>query len=237
MHMRTIIIDDEPPARRVLEKYISDSPNLELVASCAGTAQAREVLAAQNIDLMLLDIHMPGESGLEFLRSLSNPPMVIFVTAFPEHAVEGFELEAVDYLVKPFGIDRFKKALERAAYLSKVEHRHAIGADQDAVLMIKADKKLYRMPCREILYLESVGDYIRVVSTRMKPLLPKMTLKKMLNDLPSDKFMQIHRSYAVAIDAVQYIEGNQVSVNDILIPVSETFRRALVERLSGPISD
>ena len=233
MRIRTIIIDDEPPARRVLEKFTAESAKLELVASCSDTAKAREVLAEQRVDLILLDIRMPGESGLDFLRSLESPPLVVFVTAFPEHAVEGFELEAVDYLVKPFSPARFRKAIDRVDYLRNVERSHTSTSDEKAVLMIKSDKKLYRMPCREILYLESIGDYVKVFSTRLKPLLPKITLKRILQDLSSDKFIQVHRSYAVALEAIQYIEANQICVNDTLIPLSDTFRRSLTDILTG----
>jgi DNA-binding LytR/AlgR family response regulator len=225
-----MIVDDEPPARRVLEKFGAQSPELDIVASCASADEARSILQLEDIDLIFLDIRMPGESGLDLVRALENPPFIVFVTAFPEHAVEGFELEAVDYLVKPFSEARFRKAIEKVVYLARVE-REVNEAETKAVVMIKSDKKLYRIPCREILYLESVGDYVKVFSTRTKPLLPKTTLKGMLEALPAQKFMQIHRSYAIAIEAIQYLEGNQVCVNGTLLPVSDTFRQALTERL------
>ncbi len=208
-------------------------PGLELVASCEDASQAREVLRNHQIDLMLLDIRMPGESGLEFVRALTSPPLVVFVTAFPEHAVEGFELEAVDYLVKPFSEERFRKAIRRVEYLREVERSHDSIDEQHTIIMIKSDKKLHRVPCREILYLESIGDYVKVYSTRMRPLVPKVTLKSMLEDLPASKFIQIHRSFVAAVDAIQYIEGNQVSVNDTLLPVSDSFRQGLIDRFQN----
>lgn len=231
MNLRTIIVDDEPPARRVLEKFIAQTPGVELVASCSDASQARVVLSEQLIDLILLDIRMPGESGLELVRSLENPPFIVFVTAYPEHAVEGFELEAVDYLVKPFSEQRFRKAIEKVVYLSRVE-RLSSDDDREAVIMIRSDKKLYRVLCREILYLESIGDYVKVFSTRMKPLLPKITLKSMVEQLPVGKFIQIHRSYVVAVDAIQYLEGNQISINDTLLPLSDSFRPMVIARLN-----
>jgi len=235
MRIRTIIVDDEPPARRVLEKFIALTPGLELIASCEDVSHAREVLKNHEIDLLLLDIRMPGESGLEFVRSLEYPPLVVFVTAFPEHAAEGFELEAVDYLVKPFSEERFRKAIRRIEYLRTVERGHASNDDPNAVIMIRSDKKLYRMPCREILYLESIGDYVKVHSTRMKSLVPKITLKRLLQDLPASKFIQIHRSYVVAMDAIQYVEGNHICINDTLLPVSDSFRPALIAKLNEGI--
>jgi DNA-binding LytR/AlgR family response regulator len=231
MRIRTLIVDDEPPAHRVLEKYLADLQEVELVASCTDTAEARNILSKKEVDLLFLDIRMPEESGLDFARSLKSPPMIIFTTAFPEYAVEGFELEAVDYLVKPFSKERFRKAIERVIYLRGVESSAQQTVSQKDFVLIKSDKKLYRMLCREILYLESVGDYVKVYSTRTRPLLPKITLKMLIEEMPADKIVQVHRSYAVALDAIQYVEGNQVCVNDTLIPVSETYRRALNDKL------
>ena len=182
MVLRSLIVDDEPLARRVLENYIAQVPEIELVGSCAGADEAQQVVDKQTVDLIFLDIRMPGMSGLEYARSLTAGPLIIFVTAFPEHAVEGFELEAVDYLVKPFSLERFRQAVNRVKYLLEVENRHQVPTEP--TLLIKADKKLYRLPFQTILYLEAFGDYVKVHTTRTKPLLTKDTLKHLENQLP-----------------------------------------------------
>jgi len=229
MVLRSLIVDDEPLARRVLENYIAQIPEIELVASCTSADEARKVVDQQSVDLIFLDIRMPGMSGLEFARSLTDGPLVIFVTAFPEHAVEGFELEAVDYLVKPFSLERFHQAVNRVKYLLEVENRHQVPTEP--TLLIKADKKLYRLPFQTILYLEAFGDYVKVHTTRTKPLLTKDTLKHLENQLPEPSFIRIHRSYIIALNAIQYVEGNQVSINDQLLPVSEPHRKGLMGRI------
>jgi len=229
MPLKALIVDDEPLARRVLEKYIAQSPDIELHASCESAAQAGGILADQQVDLMFLDIRMPGMSGMDFARNLVSGPLIVFVTAFPEYAAEGFELEAVDYLVKPFSFARFEKAVRRAQYLLEAEQRYKMPAEP--TLLVKSDKKLYRLPIKTILYLEGYGDYVKVYTTRTKMLLTKDTLKNLQGELGSEMFIRIHRSYIIAINAIQFIEGNQVCVNDVMLPVSESYRRDLMERI------
>ncbi|MDX1479732.1 MAG: LytTR family DNA-binding domain-containing protein [Saprospiraceae bacterium] len=229
MTLRVLIVDDEPLARRVLEKYAGQTVGLEVVASCSDAEQAGKVLAETEVDLMFLDIRMPGLDGIEFARTMVDGPMIVFVTAFPEHAAEGFELEAVDYLVKPFGYERFERAVRKARYLLEVEAKHL--APADPVLLIKADKKLYRLPYNTILYLEGYGDYVKLYTTRTKPLLTKDTLKRLETQMPADLFFRIHRSYIIAVQAIQYMEGNHVCVNDQLLPVSESHRKEVIERM------
>ena len=229
MPLKAVIVDDEPLARRVLEKYIAQSPDIELHASCESAAQAGRILADQQVDLMFLDIRMPGMSGMDFARNLVSGPLIVFVTAFPEYAAEGFELEAVDYLVKPFSFERFEKAVRRAQYLLEAEQRYKMPTEP--TLLVKSDKKLYRLPIKTILYLEGYDDYVKVYTTRTKMLLTKDTLKNLQVELASEMFIRIHRSYIIAINAIQFIEGNQVCVNDVMLPVSESYRRDLMERI------
>ena len=229
MVLKSIIVDDEPLARRVLENYISQHPGIECIGSCSSADEARQVIDQHPVDVIFLDIRMPGMSGLEFARSLNSGPLVIFVTAFPEHAAEGFELEAVDYLVKPFAYERFEQAVNRARYLLEVEQRHQVPSEP--TLLIKSDKKVYRIPFQTILYLEAYGDYVKVHTTRTKPLLTKDTLKHLERQLPEHAFIRIHRSYIIGLNAIQYVEANQVSVNDQLLPVSEPHRKGLMEKI------
>lgn len=229
MPLKALIVDDEPLARRVLEEYIAQSPDIELHASCENAAQAAGILADQHVDLMFLDNRMPGMSGMDFARNLVSGPLIVFVTAFPEYAAEGFELEAVDYLVKPFSFERFEKAVHRAQYLLEAEQRYKMPAEP--TLLVKSDKKLYRLPIKTILYLEGYDDYVKVYTTRTKMLLTKDTLKNLQFELASEVFIRIHRSYIIAINAIQFIEGNQVCVNDVMLPVSESYRKDLMERI------
>ena len=229
MPLKALIVDDEPLARRVLEKYIAQSPDIELHASCESAAQAAGILADQHVDLMFLDIRMPGMSGMDFARNLVSGPLIVFVTAFPEYAAEGFELEAVDYLVKPFSFERFEKAVQRAQYLLEAEQRYKMPTEP--TLLVKSDKKLYRLPIKTILYLEGYDDYVKVYTTRTKMLLTKDTLKNLHGELSSEVFIRIHRSFIIAIKAIQFIEGNQVCVNDVMLPVSESYRKDLMERI------
>ncbi len=225
-----IIVDDEPLSRRVIQKYLKDLPFLNLMASCSHAFEAMEVLQKEPIDLIFLDINMPRLSGINFAKTLSNPPLIIFTTAYPEFAVEGFELEAVDYLLKPFSQERFLKAVNKASKILENKQLETASNDPD-FLLIKADKKLYKLKFEEILYLQAYGDYVKVF-TPEKVLLTKERLSNLENNLPENRFQKIHRSYIVSMDAIQFLEGNQVKINDILLPVSSTYRAELLAKLN-----
>ena len=224
-----IIVDDEPLSRRVIQKYLKDLPFLNLIASCSHAFEAMEVLQKESVDLIFLDINMPRLSGINFAKTLSNPPLIIFTTAYPEFAVEGFELEAVDYLLKPFSQERFLKAVNKASKI--LENSQLEKASNDPYfLLIKADKKLYKLQFEEILYLQAYGDYVKVF-TPEKVLLTKERLSNLENNLPEKHFQKIHRSYIVSMDAIRFLEGNQVKVMETFLPVSETYREELLAKL------
>lgn len=228
MKLRCLVVDDEPLARRVLEKYIADMPMLELVASCADAFEALEILQSRHdIRLLFLDINMPRLSGISLLRTLPQPPMVIFTTAYPEFAVEGFELEAVDYLLKPFAFERFVKAVNKAAKMSEANGPTPSSND---FLLLRADKKLYRLPFAQILFLQAYGDYVKVHTSR-QVYLTKERLQNLQQSLPEDLFLQVHRSYVVALNAIAFVEGNQIDIAGTRIPVAITYREQLMLRL------
>ena len=166
MKIHCMIVEDEPASQDILKAYVADCPNLSLVATCKNAFEANDVLMNRKVDLMFLDINMPGLSGMKFYQSLSHPPFVIFTTAYPEFALEGFEVDAVDYLLKPFPFERFLKAVNRAAdRLKKV----AGNQSKDEFVLFKADKKIHKILLSEILYLEALGDYVKDPSERPLP--------------------------------------------------------------------
>ena len=224
-----IIVDDEPLSRRVIQKYLKDLTSLNLIASCSHAFEAMEVIQKEQVDLIFLDINMPKLSGINFAKSLSNPPLIIFTTAYPEYAVEGFELEAVDYLLKPFSQERFLKAVNKASKIleSEANGRHSKEANY---LVVKADKKLYKLKSEEILYLQAYGDYVKIFTTK-KTLLTKERLSILEANLPADLFQKIHRSYIISLDAISFLEGNQVKINETFLPISNTCRAELLAKL------
>lgn len=227
MNINCIIIDDEPLAIRILEKYVADVPYLSLQASFDSPIAAMRFLQQQPVDLIFLDINMPELSGINLVKALSHPPLVLFTTAFSDYAVEGFELDAVDYLVKPFSKERFLKAVQKAGlFLEKKTHQ-----DQSLThLTLKADRKIYRVALDEIHYCQAYGDYVKVI-TADKQFLPKTTLAKLMEQLPPAEFLRVHRSYVIAWDKVAYMEGNQLKIDDLLVPVGQQYRSQVLSRL------
>ena len=223
-----LIVDDEPLSRDVLRKYISEVKDLQLQAECANASEATHQLNLGRVDIIFLDINMPGLSGISFARSLTVSPLIIFTTAYPEYAVEGFELDATDYLVKPYSFERFLKAVHRA--LERLQENQTQNAE-DGKILVKADKKLYALPFSEILLIEGQGDYIRI-RTEKENLVVHDTMKHFLAGLPAKEFMRIHKSYVINLARVEYIEGNQVRIGEHTVPVSPALREVLLKRFS-----
>lgn len=222
-----IIVDDEPVARELLQKFVADVPVLNLLRSCSNAFEAAEVMMQQEVQLIFLDINMPRLSGMSFYKSLSKPPAVIFTTAYPQYALEGFEVDATDYLLKPFSFDRFYKAVSRVQ--EKLE-KPVIRPDEDYILL-RADKKIHRIKLADLLYLESMGDYVKV-HLKGSYLLVHERLKHMIKLLPQD-FIQVHKSFVLPIGNVQYIEGNMVRINDQDIPIGSTYKELFLQALAG----
>ena len=225
--MRCLIIDDEPAARDVLRSYIADTEELQIVEECKDALEARKVLKeATEIDLIFLDINMPRLTGIEFLKSLSNPPAVILTTAYSEYALEGFELDVSDYLLKPFSFERFLKAID------KVSRSITDANGNEDSIAIKADGKLFRLPFDEILFVESKGDYLSV-HTPENTITFYQTLKEFYRQLPGDLFTRIHRSYVVNISKIAYLEGNIVHLADHELPVGKSYKHAFMEKFTS----
>ncbi len=217
MMINTLIIDDEPLALEVLETYISQMPQLNLVAKCANALEANELLREHSIDLIFLDIQMPQVSGVEFIKTLSKPPLFIFTTAYSNYALEGFELNAIDYLLKPISIDRFMKAANKALEQFELRNREddadADGHEGDGkdFFFVKADKKLVKIKYNEILYIEGLKDYV-IIRMEQGRVVTLQTMKSLEEKLPEDKFKRIHRSYIVSIDKIKAVDGTSVDV-------------------------
>lgn len=241
--IRCIAIDDEPLALRQVKSYISKIPTLELVAACSNAAEAQTVLDAESVDLLFVDINMPDINGIDFVRGLENPPMVIFTTAYSEYAIEGFRLDAVDYLLKPFAFSEFNKAVDKACSLFeliKLRDGKTAGVEYEAVapetetdedyISVKADYKVTLVRHADIIYLESVGEYVRLHLTNGSTITTLFRLKNMESLLPERKFMRIHRSYIINLSHLTSFTRGKVylSCGDDL-PVGANYREAFRE--------
>jgi DNA-binding LytR/AlgR family response regulator len=223
-----LIIEDEPLAQDVLKKYIQDHPSLELSAICGDALEAQQVLAKQPVSLLFLDINLPRLSGTGFLKTLSHPPLVIFTTAYPEFAAEGFELDAIDYLVKPFSFERFLKAVNKA--LEKLERKTPDKNAAPASIFIKADKKVYKINLDDILYIEALDDYIKLVTTQGSHLVND-TLKSLQEELPASQFMRVHKSYIISKKSIVFFEGNYVRIGEKDVPIGASYREEIFRLL------
>ena len=230
MKIKCVIIDDEPLSQDVLRKYISDCPSLELYEAFTNAVDANTFLQTQRIELLFLDINMPKISGLSFFKSLTNPPLVIFTTAYPEYAIEGFEVDAVDYLVKPFSFERFLKAVNKA--VEKIKSIQPNTKNIEGSILLKSDKKVYKINFDSILYLQAIGDYVKVV-TMEKNLIVHTTIKGLVEQLPIDDFIRIHKSFVISIKRLEYLEGNQVRIGKENLPVGLNYKEELLRRLAN----
>jgi DNA-binding LytR/AlgR family response regulator len=231
---RVIIVDDEPLALDVMETYVEKLPSLELVARCENAVQAFDVLSREEVDIMFLDIQMPQLTGIDFLKSLSNPPLVIFTTAYPNYAIEGYELNVIDYLLKPISFERFMKSVNKA--LSQLELQNDTGAaanstesqDEEAdFIFVKADKKLIKINYADINYIEGLKDYV-IIKMATSRVITLQTMKSLEEKLPSTIFKRIHRSYIVNLDKIDAVVGNMVEVEKKHLPIGKNYREELL---------
>ncbi len=238
MPLRCIVVDDESLARKLLEENIRQLPFLEWVRSCKNAFEAMEVLQTEQIDLMFLDIQMPGMLGTKLLQSLPNQPMVIFVTAYANYAVESYELNVVDYLLKPVSLERFTKATLKAWELQQKRHpapetpalpEAAKAAD---FFFVNVEYALVKISVPDITYIEGMKDYVKIyLSTARKPVLTKSTLKAIEEKLPPQKFMRVHKSFIVHVDKIESIRNREIRIGEAEIPVGEASLEELMRVL------
>jgi DNA-binding LytR/AlgR family response regulator len=233
MKLKTIAIDDEPLALRLVSDYISKTPFLELVGSFDNPLDAIDYLSGQSVDLIFVDIQMPDLTGIEFARTLDDAPKIVFTTAYEKYALDGFKLNAIDYLLKPFSYEEFLKAAGKAR--KQVELETSVLPSIEAnnqFLFLKSEYKIRRINFNDILYIEGLKDYIKVyVSGDDKPVLSLNSIKSLEQKLPEEKFMRVHRSFIVNLDKIEIIERSRIIFGKIYIPVSDQYKDKFQEYL------
>lgn len=224
MKLNCLIVDDEPLAIKVLETHIENIPLLHVVETCANAFMAMEALKRNSIDLIFLDIHMPKLMGQEFLRTLRNPPKVIFTTAYKEYALDDFELDAMDYLLKPITLERLMKAVNKISEkaLPEVKEETAL-VENEGFVYFRAERKMVKVAYSDMLYIESMKDYVKIVRVSEKPLLVKQSISSLEDILPPHLFVRIHRSYIVAIHKIAAFTNHDVEISNIEIPIGRLY--------------
>jgi len=236
--MNVIIVDDEPLAQDVLETYINQIPELNLIRKCNNALEANEALKNNDVDLMFLDIQMPQLTGIDFLKTLAKPPMVVFTTAYPNYAIEGFELDALDYLLKPISLERFMKSVNKAdeLYGLKQNRTEIVEGENNDFFFVKADKKLIKINYDDILYIEGLKDYV-IIRSNTGRVITLQTMKSLESKLPSNIFKRIHRSYIMNLDHIKAVVGNMIELSEKgqvkHIPIGKNYRDELLEIINS----
>ena len=224
-----LVVDDEPIARDGLIEYIEQVEFLHPVAVCKNAIEASYALQNQHIDLLFLDIQMPKITGVDFLKNLSNPPLVVFTTAFPEYAIEGYELNVLDYLLKPISFERFFKAVIKAQAYLNLKLKHDL-ITSEPFFFIKSNQKLEKIFIKDILYLEALSNYV-ILYTKSRKHIVYMSFKGFESQLPGQLFLKIHKSFIVALDAIQTIDNNEVVIANHILPISKSYRAFVMDRV------
>jgi DNA-binding LytR/AlgR family response regulator len=225
MKIKCITIDDEPLALKQMSSYIVKTPFLELIAACNSAFEAMELIHIEEIDLLFVDINMPDLNGLDFVKSLEKKPLVVFTTAYSEYALEGFKVDAIDYLLKPIGYPDFLKAAQKAEkYLGSSKTQEKLNANEEH-LFIKSEYKVIRINLADIKYIEGMREYVRIHLLNAKPVMSLLSMKSIEQKLPQNRFMRVHRSYIVNLKQVSVVERNRIVFDeDVYIPVSEQYK-------------
>jgi len=226
-----IVVDDEPLARQLIVSYINQVPTLQCLGSYPGAGEAFTALHTHRVDVIFIDVEMPGINGINFIRSLRVVPKVVFITAYAEYAVDAFEIDAIDYLVKPVTIERFLKTA-RKLMPAQDENKTAPQTADAPSIFLKVDKRLVKIDFNDIVYIEGLGDYLKVHCTG-QTYVTYMPLGKIETLLPSGRFIRIHRSTIVNVQCIRFIEGNFARVNDMDFPIGLTYRDSLLKNLGG----
>ena len=233
MKMNCLIVDDEPVARKGIAEYISEVDFLNLVAECENPLKASSYLSQQTVDLIFLDIHMPKLSGIDFLKTLKNPPLIIFTTAYSEYALEGYSLDVVDYLVKPITFERFLKAAQKAMDVYSLKHIAGQPREGQAdYFFVKCDSKFEKVLYNEVRYVEAMQNY-SVIHIQNRKLITYITMTSLENQLPKEQFLKVHKSFIVSVPHIKAIEGNEILIGDARIPISRNLKDEVVNQILG----
>ncbi|QEC75821.1 LytR/AlgR family response regulator transcription factor [Mucilaginibacter ginsenosidivorax] len=237
MKLRILIVDDEPYAIEVMENYLRNFDDMEIVGKCYNAIQAFQLLQQKTVDLMFLDIQMPGITGIDFLKTLKNPPKTIFTTAYSQYALDGFDLNVVDYLVKPIPLDRFMRAIDKVYQLSGnnagTGHSYEkFGGDTEAFLYLKVERKTIKINVNDILWVESLRDYVKVITTG-NVYISKQKISLLEGMLPENKFVRAHRSFIVAIAHISSFYAYSVEVNGHELPIGRNYKQEMQKRLKA----
>lgn len=229
-NFRCLLVDDEHLALQLLEKFVNDTPGLEVAATCKSPIRAIEILQGEPVDLLFLDIQMPILSGLNLLKSVSRKPVTIFTTAYPQHALEAFELDAVDYLLKPYSFERFTHAVNKALVLLRQKAESGAGLPEGS-LTVKADRQWINIPVAEIRYVEGWKEYVKIYLEKDK-IITLESLNNLENTLPAEHFLRVHKSYIVGRRFVQKMDGDNLQLTgDARIPVARARKKEVIAQL------
>jgi len=239
MEVKALIIDDEPLAREVIKEYSRKLPSLTIAGECGDAICAHEFLQANAVDLLFLDINMPKLSGIDFLRNYRFPPLVILTTAYSDYAMEGYELNVIDYLKKPFSFERFFKAYSKAEemlLLKQIAHKTLEKESTSDFIFIKSDKKTIKVNIADICYIEGLGDYIKIYLSNKK-LISNLSMKKIAELLPANKFYRIHKSFIVSLENMDSIEGNMIHIKEARLPIGNNFRADFMQYIRNFLAE
>lgn len=233
--MTTLIVDDNEMARLALRNMVLEVQSLQLIGECTSAAEAYNFLQEQSVDLALLDVEMPGMTGIELIRTLKDPPLFILVTSKTEYALDGFDLRVADYMLKPVTMARFLAAIQRASELFEMRKtappQEYVSPDKQGFLFARVNNQLIRIDYDNILYVQALGDYVMLM-TAAKKYAVHLTMKAIEERLPNARFARVHRSYIVAIDKVTSLEENSILINKDVIPLSESHRSAFLKKMN-----
>lgn len=232
--IRVLAIDDEPLALKQLAAYLKKVPFFELIGTCQSALEGITFLDKQEIDALFIDINMPDLNGLDFIRSLNHPPMVVFTTAYQEYAIEGYKVDAIDYLLKPFGIGDILRAADKVKRQYELLHTAKLSpTDEDDAMFLKSEYKVVRILIHDVIYIEGMSEYLRIHLDGQKPIIALLSMKKMEERLPSNDFMRIHKSYIISLHHIAEINRARVVLdNGEDVPIGDCFREKLNEYIN-----
>lgn len=233
--IRCLIIDDEPPAREIIVRYIEQIPFLELVGECSNAIQALTLLQQTNVDLMFLDIRMPQLNGNDFLKTIKNPPKVILTTAYPDYAIEGYELDVVDYLLKPIHFERFLKAVNKLVEHNLVPNNLSKPGPEEnsyaeSFVYFRADRKMVKVMLQDILYIESMKDYVKIFTVSGQ-IISKQSISSVEEMLPEKKFIRTHRSFIISLEKIKSFTNELIEIDKVEIPIGKLYRNTVIKVL------